>query len=225
MFSRGSSASAWRPLAVWATVTVAATGAVSAAPGAWRTAGASRAADGGADLLVAVCATGLALALAWLWVITTLTVLDVLTGRARAGGATRRLVLVACGAAVVAGTTVPAFAAGGDGRELLVGLALPERAVAPARHHQPVQPPPTATGTASRGETYVVRPGDSLWSVARLHPDATGSVDHRWRSIWRSNRVVIGDDPDLILPGQALRLPAPHSPAPHSPSPHSDGDR
>src|SRR5687768_2784043 len=128
--SRGNS-SMWRPVAVWSVVTTAAGAAAGAVPGAW----AARTAAGPhafAELLVAACATGLALALAWLWVITTLTVAGVLTGRARAGGgATRRLVLVACGAAVLAGTGVPAMAAGGDGSEVLVGLPLPERAVAP----------------------------------------------------------------------------------------------
>lgn len=160
---------------------------------------------------------GLALALAWLWVITTVTVVGLLTGRSRAGGgATRRLVLVACGAAVLAGTGVPALASGGDGNELLVGLTLPDRAVAPPRVHRVPEPSrPSPSGT------YVVRPGDSLWSIAMDHPDDSGSVDHRWRAIWRTNRDVVGDDPDLIIPGQALRLPGHHP----TQDPHSDGDR
>src|SRR5688500_14763928 len=121
--SRGNS-STWRPVAVWSVVTAAAGAAAGAVPGAW----ASRTAAGPhafADLLVATCATGLALALAWLWVITSLTVAGVLSGSARAGGgATRRLVLVACGAAVVAGASAPEVAAGGDGHEGMGGLLM-----------------------------------------------------------------------------------------------------
>jgi len=59
---------------------------------------------------------------------------------------------------------------------------------------------------APEEERYVVRPGDSLWSIARAHP-AGDDVDLRWRAIWAANRDVVGADPDLIHPGQALRLP------------------
>lgn len=221
MFSRGSSTTIGRPLAVWAAVTIATTASVASAPGVWEAAQPGGGTRAVVDLLVAVCATGLALALLWLWAITTATVAELLAGRVGAGGgATRRLVLVACGVAVVAGTTVPALAAGGDGPELLVGLALPDRAVAPARHHPHPNPAPTTSKAGSGVTTYVVRPGDSLWSIARLHPDGTGSVDRRWRSIWEANRDLVGNDPDLIIPGQALRLPTIHTQ-----DPSSDGDR
>ena len=204
-----------RPLAVWLVVSTACVAAAAAVPPAWT---AARAGSGSAavdDLVVATCTTGLALGLGWLWLVTTTTVLDLLRGRVASGGATRRLVLLACGVAVLAGTSVPALAAGGDGRDLLAGLSLPERAVAPAaHHHSPVE----ATSHPSPRDTYVVRPGDSLSSIALAHPGA-GSLDERWRAIWRANRDVVGDDPDLILPGQALRLPGPTS------STQQDGDR
>lgn len=218
---------------MWCGVTAAGGASAGAVPGAWVTAGSAQGSAGVADLLVAICATGLALALAWLWVITTVTVTGLLAGipgagGTHAGGATRRLVLVACGAAVVAGASVPAMATGGDGRDLLVGLTLPERAVAPPHHHRVAEPTRSATPTVARTvpEAYVVRPGDSLWSIARAHPDDSGSVDHRWRAIWQANRTVVGADPDLIIPGQALRLPPTHTtPAPTSQDPSSDGDR
>ena len=196
-----------RPVAVWSAVSAAAVLAAGSTPGAWRAATAGAGPAAVSDHLVAGCATALSVALAWLWIVTTATVGGLLTGRTRAGGGvTRRLVLVACGIAVVAGTGVPAGAAGGEGRELLAGLALPERAVGPVAHRQPPSVPAART-TPPRPDNYVVRPGDSLWSIARAHPDATGSVDRRWRAIWAANRDVVGDDPDLILPGQALRLP------------------
>ncbi|WP_198554229.1 LysM peptidoglycan-binding domain-containing protein [Nocardioides alpinus] len=224
--SRGNSIRAWRPVVVWCSVTAAASATAVAVPDAWAGARRAQGPDGVADLLVAVCGTGLALALAWLWVITTLTVAGLLAGTARTaenhtGGATHRLVLLACGVAVVAGTGVPAMATGGDGRDLLVGLTLPERAVAPPQQHRPAASAdhvePAARTAPTAPDTYVVRPGDSLWSIAAAHP-GQGDLDSRWRAIWQTNHGVVGDDPDLIIPGQALRLPPTHDPS-------SDGDR
>lgn len=205
----------WRPLTVWTVVTAGALAAGAAVPGAWHAVPTGATAGEVERVLVAACTTALAVALARIWVVTSLTVLAVLAGRPRpGGGATRRLVLLACGAAVVAGTSAPALAQGGEGRDVLVGLALPERAVAtPRRLHEPQD-----AAQAPAAPTYVVRPGDSLWSIARDHPGGAASVDERWRSIWRANRAVVGDDPDLIVPGQALRLPTIHDTS-------SDGDR
>lgn len=199
--SRGNVIAVGRPCAVWLAVSAALVASSRAVPGAWR---AAHGPTEVADVLVAVCATALAASLAWLWAITTTTVAGLLTGRRGRwhASATRRLVLLACGAAVVAGPALPAAATGGEGPELLVGLSLPDRATAPVRpalHQQPPAPPTPAD--------YVVRPGDSLWSIARAHPDDATDVEERWRAIWRANRDVVGDDPDLILPGQALRLP------------------
>jgi nucleoid-associated protein YgaU len=56
-----------------------------------------------------------------------------------------------------------------------------------------------------------VRPGDCLWDIAwrhRLHPTPR-RVATDWPRWWRTNRHVIGPDPDLVLPGQRLRPPAP----------------
>jgi LysM repeat protein len=195
-----------RPYAVWLGVTAVAAAAALTVPGSWRAAGDARAAETIPQVLVAACATGLALSLAWLWVVTSVTVAEVVTGAGpRGGGATRRLVLLACGAAVVAGTALPAQASSGDGAEVLVGLPLPERAVAPATSGRPSAP--VASVATTTADAYVVRPGDSLWSIARAHPAPADDVETRWRAIWRQNRAVVGDDPDLIHPGQALRLP------------------
>lgn len=212
--SRGMKQGA-RPLAVWLAVTAAVLAAGRTAPAAWWAADAGApAGDAVVDALVAGCATVLAGALGWLWLVTSVTVAQVLMGATPTGaGATRRLVLLACGAVVVAGTAVPAHADGGhDDAEHLVGLSLPERAVAPAtRPPEPRAPAVTvARRDAGTGERYVVRPGDSLWSIARAHPTDGGDVEVRWRAIWAANRDVVGTDPDLIHPGQALRLPGTH---------------
>ncbi|MEU4603025.1 LysM peptidoglycan-binding domain-containing protein [Kribbella sp. NPDC023972] len=58
----------------------------------------------------------------------------------------------------------------------------------------------------------VVKPGDTLWSIAatELGPNATPEdVAARWPAWYAANRQLIGPDPDLILPGQVLRIPAP----------------
>lgn len=198
-----------RPMAVWLAVSTA--GAVSAAslPAAWRDVATAVGTDRASGLVVAGCATALAVALARLWLITTAAVWDVLRGATPdARGATRRWVLLACGVAVAAGTAIPAHADGGA--EVLVGLALPERAVAPAADRPERDGPatqPAAVRPTPAGRRYVVRPGDSLWSIAVQHPGGAGT-DSRWRAIWAANRVEVGDDPDLIHPGQVLRLPA-----------------
>jgi hypothetical protein len=212
--SRGMMTGA-RPLAVWLAVTVAAVAAGRTVPAAWRAAGGGAPAGGAvADAIVAGCATVLAVALGWLWLVTSATVGQLLAGASPAGaGATRRLVLLACGAAVVAGTAVPAQAETGGGAEHLAGLSLPERAVAPAtRSPGPrARAVPGARRDAGAVERYVVRPGDSLWSIARAHPADGDDVELRWRAIWAANRDVVGTDPDLIHPGQALRLPGSHT--------------
>lgn len=56
----------------------------------------------------------------------------------------------------------------------------------------------------------VVHRGDSLWSIAARHlgSDPTDAeVARAWPQWFEANRDRIGDDPDLILPGQVLRVP------------------
>jgi len=60
--------------------------------------------------------------------------------------------------------------------------------------------------------TYVVQPGDTLWGLAEgsLPAGATAAqVAARWPDWWSTNREVVGDDPDLLHPGQTLRAPPP----------------
>jgi nucleoid-associated protein YgaU len=56
----------------------------------------------------------------------------------------------------------------------------------------------------------VVRPGDSLWSIAagRLTPDAPpAQIAALVGRLYAANRAVIGTNPDLILPGMSLIAP------------------
>lgn len=179
-----------------------------------------------ADLLVAGSAVVAVLAGGWLWVVTATVALDVLRAGdgagARAGvGPVRRALLTACGVAVLVAAAQPASGdtgpdapapAGVRGDHPLAGLPLPDRAtggdgsgVAVRAEPRPQRP----------DEVVRVRPGDSLWAVARaaLGPAATtGEIAAHWPAIYRANRAVIGDDPDLIHPGQRLHLPPRPSP-------------
>ncbi|AJF68476.1 transglycosylase family protein [Streptomyces vietnamensis] len=58
-------------------------------------------------------------------------------------------------------------------------------------------------------EMYTVTPGDSLSKIARDE-----HVKGGWQRLYETNRPVVGDDPDLILPGQrlTLRITAPKKP-------------
>ncbi|MFI9113818.1 transglycosylase family protein [Streptomyces venezuelae] len=78
--------------------------------------------------------------------------------------------------------------------------ALPER---PTRNVGP-----TAVPTVR--EMYTVTPGDSLSKIARDERVRGG-----WKGLYDTNRAVVGDDPDLIHPGQrlTLRMVAPRKPA------------
>ncbi|KRV48896.1 hypothetical protein AQ490_23420 [Wenjunlia vitaminophila] len=53
-----------------------------------------------------------------------------------------------------------------------------------------------------RPADYTVAPGDSLSAIAADHDSPGG-----WRDLYDANRDTIGDDPDLIIPGQRLLLP------------------
>ena len=60
---------------------------------------------------------------------------------------------------------------------------------------------PSAPSNAPE-QTYTVQKGDSLSKIAkRVYGDA-----QQWRKIHEANRDII-DNPDLIHPGQVLKLP------------------
>jgi hypothetical protein len=85
----------------------------------------------------------------------------------------------------------------------------------------------TVPGGSSEGATrWVVKPGDSLWTIARerLQPDATPEqIGYETERIIELNRNSLGSNPDMILPGQELLLAPLAKPAaatePASPEP------
>lgn len=94
------------------------------------------------------------------------------------------------------------------------GLApVPPAEPAPA----PVAPPGPSPTEAVPG-TWTVRPGDHFWSIAhRLvaaelgRPPSEAEVRPRWLTLIELNRdrLVVPGNPDLLRPGQVLRLPGP----------------
>lgn len=176
-------------------------------------------------LLVQGSALAVVLCAGWWWVVTTVVVLEALVGttrdrssRARGVPApVRRWVLAACGVAVLSGGLSPAHATPGsvhrddrprDGVVTLDGLPLPERPsgslVAPAARR------PDRVPREVEPAEVVVRPGDSLWTIAAtaLGPGAdSATVTAYWQRIHLLNRRVVGTDPDVIRPGQHLALP------------------
>lgn len=60
------------------------------------------------------------------------------------------------------------------------------------------------------GREVTVRRGDTLWDLAAAHLPAEATdaeIAAAWQEWHAVNREVIGPDPDLILPGQLLRVP------------------
>lgn len=91
-------------------------------------------------------------------------------------------------------------------------------APAPGWTPTPVRDLPPVSLTAPRSadadqetRSVTVRRGDTLWDLAAAHLSADATDDEiadecqRW---FQANRSVIGPDPDLILPGQLLQVPA-----------------
>ncbi len=74
-----------------------------------------------------------------------------------------------------------------------------------------VQPQTTPQSRAGTAEMYTVVRGDTLSGIA----DAE-RVDGGWHGLYAANRTTVGSDPDLILPGQRLRLHAKADPTSHT---------
>jgi nucleoid-associated protein YgaU len=75
------------------------------------------------------------------------------------------------------------------------------RVLSPAPRPGPAHDAPTEV---------VVRRGDSLWSIVARHlgPDVSdGEIARAWPAWFEANHAVVGDDPDLLRPGQVLRAP------------------
>lgn len=69
------------------------------------------------------------------------------------------------------------------------------------------------------GQEYTVQPGDTLWGIAQR---AYGDPED-WDTIYSANKGVVGNNPNLIYPGQKLNIPVQSDPKPGPtpiPTPH-----
>lgn len=218
----------WRCLAVWGLTTSAALTAVVL--GADAAGGLPLASTGAFDQAVVALAGAVAvLVCPWLWLLTTWGVVDALRGRAvpTGPGWWRRATMLACGCAAGVAVALPAHAqeASGDpaplggtatagvrSTQLLDGLPYPERPARPGPTTPATSTSRTVPAATTSADHHLVRPGDTLWSVTSTHL-ADGSTLPTAADVARAvarlhdaNRPVVGDDPDLILPGQRLTL-------------------
>lgn len=82
----------------------------------------------------------------------------------------------------------------------LIGKQKKAPVSAPAPSPAPAPVVPTATDSLGLGlRFYTVMPGDSLSSIAARY----GTT---WQAIYAANKDLIGDDPNLIYPGQRLLI-------------------
>ena len=108
----------------------------------------------------------------------------------------RRLVLAACGLALASALTGPAHADTDGPRAPRPAV----RAAAPRACRGPGAPEAPQRRRTRR---------DTLWALAEHDlpaPATDRQVSDRWQAVYRRNRGVIGADPDLIHPGQVLKL-------------------
>lgn len=68
--------------------------------------------------------------------------------------------------------------------------------------------------------TYTVKQGDTLYNIATTYH--VGSGANRWMPLYNANRRLIGADPDLIYPGQVLKIPGRSVANPVQPTPASN---
>ncbi|MFJ8443820.1 LysM peptidoglycan-binding domain-containing protein [Kitasatospora griseola] len=83
------------------------------------------------------------------------------------------------------------------------GALLPSASTPPTSSPSATDTP--AVGTAAAGtaaaQPYTVGPGDTLAKIARTH-----ELDGGWAELYNANKQVLGENPDLIQPGQVLNL-------------------
>jgi len=121
--------------------------------------------------------------------------------------------------------TPPALAPSVEAATPPTTVPLPPPEVPPAPRPAPTpapapmgeaEAPPTPPAPA--GDTWTVRSGDNFWVIARHvladawgRPPSDREIDPYWRALVEANRsrLADADNPDLLLPGQALAVPPP----------------
>jgi LysM repeat protein len=187
------------------------------------------AAPGYDALLVAGAAWGLVLGAAWATLVCAAAVLEVassgrlsFTHRLGCPAPARRTLLAGLSVVLAGGATIVAGPVSAAPAPLHpTGHADTSR----ARSGLPVPVRPTGAAPAAVPRQRVeVRSGDSLWRLAQARrPSAPAAeVARLVARTYRTNRRVIGADPDLIRPGQRLVVPGQRRDTPPPPPPRSE---
>lgn len=80
----------------------------------------------------------------------------------------------------------------------------PKRILLPAtKKEQAKAKEPQRDGSPEKSNTYTVQSGDCLWNIAKKFY-GNGS---EYTKIYNANKGVIGENPNLIYPGQILTIP------------------
>ncbi|MFI2608211.1 transglycosylase family protein [Kitasatospora sp. NPDC018619] len=101
----------------------------------------------------------------------------------------------ACGARAAHGGDHPAAHARGH----RPAQTRPHTSATPPSHTE--APAPLCTEDGDCPDSWTVEPGDTLGGIARAFATHGG-----WSALYALNQDTIGDDPDLLLPGQVLAL-------------------
>jgi hypothetical protein len=171
-----------------------------------------------ADVWVTTGAEALGLLLlAWLALLAVVTALEATPGRLgrAARWATRCIAPALVSSLVRGGLGLGAGAAFGTSSVLAMTSLTP--AVSATADHPWPSLDRVEAAASTHHRPYVVRPGDSLWAIAERQLSAAGAhatsadVARAWPAWWAVNRDVVGDDPNLIHPGQRLHAPRVHA--------------
>lgn len=183
------------------------------------------------DLLVTGATWTLALGAAWAVLICAAAVAEVLsdgrlalTSRLGCPASARRALLaglgvvLASGGAVVAG---PVSAAPAPSDSSRTGQRGEQRDGPLSGLSVPARPTGSAHAVPPQRVVVEVQPGDCLWRLSQARAPARASMQDVARVVartYRANRDVIGPDPDLIQPGQHLRIPHQRRDDPNEPA-------
>lgn len=90
-----------------------------------------------------------------------------------------------------------------EGQELTLPQVEAKLSTAPTPQAVVTPAPSTEAPKAIGSDTYTVIRGDHLWGIAvRAYGDG-----YQWVRIWRANKAMIGNHPDLIYVGQTVTIP------------------
>lgn len=98
-------------------------------------------------------------------------------------------------ATTVPATTAPATTAGGS------TAATPATAAKPAAEKTAAEKAAAIEKKPAAKKTVTVKAGDSLSRIA-------AKAGTTWQKLYEANKAVIGSNPNLIRPGQTLKIPA-----------------